>query len=215
MKNLFKAVFSKKDEIETRELNHPRDLQTGDIIKFQYLPQNDLSNRQFEVSNINTYDFEDRNLTEFTLTGDNKDAIYLIINETDDEPFLSLSKKIQRPDVEKLFDLDEFSELFDNEDHSLLNRLEEPKNLENWTAKQYRQEIFAEGGYFHKGDYRNKPVPVDENSGDDFEYYLAIDDNRKHVVEAEVYDDGETDVIITLRLPLSSIEEMWASASKT
>ena len=214
MKNLFKAVFSKNNETVARELNHPRDLQTGDIIKFQYLPQSDLSNKQFEISNINTYDFEDRNLTEFTLTGDNKDAIYLIVNETDDEPFLSLSKKIQRPDVEKLFDLDEFSELFDNEDHSLLNRLNEPENLENWTANQYRQEIFAEGGYFHKGDYRNKIIPEDENSGDDFEYYLAIDDSRKHVVEAEVYDDGETDVIITLRLPLTSIEEMWASASK-
>jgi len=215
MKNLLKAVFSKKDEVDSRTLNHPRDLNTGDIIKFQYLPQIDLSNKQFEISNINTYDFEDRNLTEFTLSGDNKDPIYLIINETDDEPFLSLSRKIQRPDVEKLFDLDEFSELFDNENHSLLNRLSEPENLENWTSNQYRQEIFAEGGYFHKGDYRNKNIPEDESAGDDFEYYLAIDDTRKYTVEAEVYDDGETDVIITLRLPLTSIEEMWASASQT
>lgn len=214
MKNLFKAVFSKKEETELRDLSHPRDLQTGDIIKFQYLPQSDLSNKQFEISNINTYDFEDRNLTEFTLKGDNKDGIYLIVDETGDEPFLSLSKKIQRPVVEQLFDLDEFSELFDNEDHSVLNRLNVPDNLENWTTKQYRQEIFAEGGYFHKGDFRNKSVPEDENAGDDFEYYLAIDDTRKYTIEAEVYDDGETDVIVTIRLPLTSIEEMWASASK-
>jgi len=212
MKNLFKAVFSKTDKTETRVLNHPRDLNTGDIIKFQYLPQSDLSNSQFEVSNVNTYDFEDRKLTEFSLKGGTKANIHLIVDETGDDPFLSVSKKLQRPDVEQLFDLDEFAELFDSEDHSILNRLKEPENLAGWTTKQYRQEIYAEGGYYHKGDYRNKNVPEAENEGDDFEYYLAISDDRKYVIEAEVYDGGETDIIITLRLPLDCIEEMWPNA---
>lgn len=210
MKNLFKAVFS-KDKTVTRVLDHPRDLDMGDIIKFQFLAQSDISNKQFEISAVNTYDFEDRKLTEYTLTGDTKDAIYLIVDETGDESFLSLSKKIQRPDVEKLFDMDQFSELFDNEDHSILNRQNEPDYLSGWTTTQYRQEIFAEGGYYHKGDYRNKTIPEEESAGDEFEYYLAIGDNRKFTVEAEVYDDGETDIILTVRLPITNIEEMWPS----
>jgi hypothetical protein len=209
MKKLFKAIFSKDDNTEIRNLTHPRDLTIGDIIKFQYLPQAELSNRQFEVSTINTYDFEDRALTEFVLKSHNKNSIYLIVDETGDEPFLAISKKIQRTDVEQLFDLDEFSEIFDNEDHTVLNRLNEPEGLQNWTAKKYRQEIYAEGGYFHKGDFRNKTIPEDENAGDNFEYYLAIDDSREFVIEAEVYDDGETDVILTLRRPISDIDEMW------
>ena len=213
MKNLFKAVFT-KDKTVTRILEHPRDLDTGDIIKFQYLQQSDLSNKQFEISAVNTYDFEDRKLTEFTLTGDIKSAIYLIIDETGDEPFLSLSKKIKRPIVEALFNMDEFGELFDNEDHSILNRQSEPEDLTGWTTDKYRQEIFAEGGYYHKGDYRNKSVPEEESAGDEFEYYLAIGDNRKFTVEAEVYDDGETDIILTVRLPITNIEEMWPSEKK-
>ena len=77
-----------KDKTITRTLDHPRDLELGDIIKFQYLSQNDLSNQQFEITSENTYDFEDRKLTEFTLKGDVKDTIHLIVDETGDEPFL-------------------------------------------------------------------------------------------------------------------------------
>jgi len=211
MKNLFKAVFS-KDKTETRTLAHPRDLDVGDIIKFQYLPQSEISNQQFEIGGINTYDFEDRKLTEFALKGNDEEAMFLIIDEIGDEPFLSISRKIQRADVEKLFDLDEFAELFDNEDHSIFNRLNEPASLQGWTASQYRQEIFAEGGYYHKGDYRNKAVPENEDAGDEFEYYLAIDDSRTFTLESEVYDGGETDVIITIRRPITDIEEMWPKA---
>lgn len=212
MKNLFKTVFSKEKKTEPRTLTHPRDLSTGDIIKFQYLPQPELSNLQFEIDSINTYDFEDRKLTEFSLKGDGQEKIYLTVDETGDDPFLSISRKIPRSDVEKLFDLDEFAEIFDNEDNSLLNRLEELDSLENWTAKQYCQEIYAEGGYFHKADYRGKTVPNDEAAGDEFEYYLAIDDSRTFVIEAEVYEGGETDIIVTIRRPITDIEEMWPRA---
>lgn len=213
MKNLFKSVFSKEDNNEARVLAHPRDLQEGDIIKFQYLPQSEISNKSFEVSAISTYDFEDRNLTEFALKGDVESAIFMIVDENDDEAFLSISRKIARSDVEKLFDMDEFAELFDNEDHSLLNRLNEPGHLQNWTATQYRQEIYGEGGYYHKGDFRNKAIPENEDDGDEFEYYLAIDDKRQHTIEAEVYDGGETDIIITIRRPVTDIEDMWPSAT--
>jgi len=212
MKNLFKSVFSKEEKKEARQLHHPRDLDVGDILKFQYLPQSEISNQQFEVESVNTYDFEDRKLTEFALKGDVQGGIFLTVDETDDEAFLSIARKIPRADVEILFDLDTFSELFDNDEHTLLNRLNEPNNLENWTVKQYRQEIFAEGGYFHKGDYRQRAIPESEDSGDEFEYYLAIDDTRNYTIEAEVYDDGETEVIVTIRRPITDIEDMWPSA---
>ncbi|HFE37549.1 MAG TPA: hypothetical protein ENK06_03885 [Gammaproteobacteria bacterium] len=209
MKNLFKAIFSQDDKPETRRLTHPRELTTGDIIKFQYLPQNELSNKQFEISNINTYDFEDRKLTEFVLRGDTPEMIYLTVDETGDEAFLSVSRKISRADVEQLFDLDEFAELFDSEDHTQLNRQNEPEHLKSWTTAHYQQEIYAEVGYFHKGDFRASGVPEDEDAGDEFEYYLAIDSTRTFVIEAEVYDGGETDVIVTIRRPITDIEEMW------
>ncbi len=213
MKKLFKSMFSKEEKNNVRQLDHPKNLKMGDIIKFQYLPQQEISNKSFEISAINTYDFEDRKLTEFAFKGDTDVSIFLIVDETGDEPFLSLSRKIARSDVEQLFDLDEFSELFDNEDHSLINRLNEPQSLQGWTAPQYRQEIYAEGGYFHKDDFRDKIVPDNEDAGDEFEYYLAIDDTRQFTIEAEVYDGGETDIIVTIRRPISDIEEMWPSTA--
>lgn len=204
----FVKSFFNNEKKELRTLEHPRDLNTGDIIKFDFMPQSDLSNKQFQVSDVNTYDFEDRKLTEFTLKGDAAGQIYLTVDETGDEPFLSFSKKINRNIVEQLFDMDEFASIFDTEAPTTLNRIAETSDLENWMTDRYLQEIYAEGGYYHKGDYRNKAIPENESDGDDFEYYLLIGNKRQFVVEAEVYDGGETDVIISIRRPLTDIEEM-------
>jgi len=204
----FVKSFFNNEKKALRNIDHPRDLIKGDIIKFDFMPQPDLSNSQFEVSDINTYDFEDRKLTEFTLKGDNKKPVYMTVDETGDEPFLAFSKKINRNIVEETFDMDEFASIFDSEAPTTLHRIAEPANLENWTTEKYLQEVFAEGGYYHKGDYRNKDVPDSENDGDSFDYYMLIGNKRQFVIEAEVYDGGETDVIITIRRPLTDIEEI-------
>lgn len=204
----FVKSFFNNDKKELRTLKHPRDLITGDIIKFDFMPQADLSNNQFQVTGVNTYDFEDRKLTEFTLKGDAKELVYLTVDETGDEPFLSFSKKINRNIVEEIFNMDEFAAIFDSEEPASLHRIAEPSHLENWTTDEYLQEVYAEGGYYHKGDYRNKAIPNEESDGDDFEYYMLIGNKRQFAIEAEVYDGGETDIIVTIRRPLTDIDEM-------
>ncbi|MDH3325739.1 MAG: hypothetical protein OEM38_03370 [Gammaproteobacteria bacterium] len=209
MKGLFKSFFNNDEKKETRILDHPRDLNKGDIVKFHLMPQPELSNKEFQVTDVNTYDFEDRKLTELTLKGGSQASVYLTVDETDDEPFLSFSRKINRNIVEQIFSMDEFANIFDTEEPATLNRISEPEDLQNWTTDKYLQEIYAEGGYFHKGDYRKNPVPNNENEGDDFEYYMLIGNKRQFMIEAEVYDGGETDIIISIRRPLSDIEEMF------
>jgi len=211
MTGLFKSFFNNDDKKEKRVLEHPRDLNKGDIIKFDFMPQADLSNNQFEVTGVNTYDFEDRKLTEFTLKGETGALVFLTVDETDDEPFLSFSRKINRNIVEQMFDMDEFSSIFDSEERTTLHLASIPADLENWTTNEYLQEIYAEGGYYHKGDYRNTPLPGEEGTGDDFEYYLLIGNKRRFVIEAEVYDGGETDIIVSIRRPLTDIEAMYAA----
>ena len=213
MKKWINTIFGSNKEDDVRKLEQPGDLQIGDIIKFRYLPQPELSNQEFQVKTINTYDFEDRNLTEFVLQGTYPENLYMTVDDTDDEPFLAISRKINRDVVEKIFDLDQFALLFDDESHNQLSPQATPDELKSWVAHSYIQEIFAEGGYFLKGDYRNRTIPQDSSSGEFFEYYLAIDDSRQWVVEAEVYDEGETDVLLTIRRPLSDIDEMWPSAN--
>jgi len=203
----FKSFFEPKKEV--RVLNHARDLQIGDILKFRFTPQAELSNKRFQVSQINTYDYEDRKLTEFHLEDDGDEPIFITIDETDDVPFIAITRKIQRGVVDVLFDLEEFANVFDDEGHTQLHRKAEPEQLSNWTAEKYTQEIYAETGYFHKGDYRNQAVPESESEGESFENYLLIDDTRQFVIEAEVYDGGETEVLVSIRRPLTDIEEMW------
>jgi len=65
-------VFSKKDAPSRPLLEHPKDLQLGDLIKFRFLPQQDISNQRFEITEINTYDFKQQAYTVFTLQGLNK-----------------------------------------------------------------------------------------------------------------------------------------------
>ncbi|MDX1810724.1 MAG: hypothetical protein R3240_02155 [Gammaproteobacteria bacterium] len=213
MKSWFKSLFDSDSDNKVRQLSHPRDLQIGDIIKFRLLPQCMINNARFEVSSINTYDFEDRKLTEFVLQGNGAEACYLTVDETGDEPFLAISQKVSRDMVEQIFDLDEFALLFDDESHNKINRQREPEALQGWTADFYIQEIFCERGYFFKGDYRERSLPQSESEGESFDYYLAIDNSRQFVVEAEVYDGGETDVLITVRRSLDSIEEMWPASN--
>ncbi len=213
MKTWISSIFGGDDSANSvRKLTHPRDLQPGDIIKFRYLPQAEISNKQFELVEVNTYDFKDRNLTEFVLQGDMPENIYLTVDETGDVPHLAICQKINRDLVEQLFDIDEFALLFDDESNNIIHRQKELPQLEGWTAPSYQQEIFSERGYFYKGDYRHKMTPQDEEQDEDFDYYLAIDDSRQYVIEAEVYSGGETDVLITVWRPLTDIEEMWPGA---
>lgn len=215
MARMWKSIFGGKGADKSaspRVLDHPRDLQQGDIIKFKFMPQADLSNKQFQVIGINTYDFEDRHQTEFTLSGEAGDDIHMIVDESDDAPVLTFSIKVDRSLVGRIFDIDEFAGIFDGDGHAVLKcHLDQnvPDPLSGWMAKLYRQEVQAEDGYYHKGDYRGRSLPEGEEEGDSLEYYRLVSDDREYLVEAEVYEGGETDVLITIRRPLSDIEEMW------
>jgi len=213
--SFWKNIFSTQnnDESSVRELTHPKDLQTGDIIKFKYLPQSILSNQQFQISSIGTYDFEDRHLTEFKLSGNTDETLFMMVDDSGDETILTISIKINRNMTEEMFDLDQFALVFDGDGHTTLTRKQEPQAYQGWTAPSYRQEICAEAGYYYKKDYRNMPLPQYQGAGDPLEYYRLISDDRQFAIEAEVYEGGETDVLMTLRRPLSDIDEMWPSAS--
>ena len=195
-----------------RSLTHPSQLQQGDVINFNdsfALPEQ-VRGRSFEVSEVNGYEFEDEIVTEFLLQGESSTPLFLSVVD-DDEDYLNLSVKILRADVEKLFDLDNFADVFDGDGHTVLNRIGEPDHLSRWTAPVYRQEEMAERGYYLRGDRRK--TTTRHEGGEVFDYYLLVSDDREYSVEAEVYDGGETDVALSLRRPLSDITEMWPAGN--
>lgn len=207
-----KGLFSKKAPAP-RQLSHPNHLQLGDMITLDdsfALPEQ-LRGQQLRVEAVNTYEFERRQSTEWVLKGHGSETLFLSLDE-DDETHLCFALKITRSQVEQIVDLDQFSDIFEEDVQASLNILPTaPESLNAWLGSQYHQINFAQFGYFHRQDYRGMTPPQDEdtNSGEPFELYQLLDDEERYGIEVEVYEGGETDVMLTLYRPLSDIREYW------
>jgi len=211
-----KGLFSKKEEAPKRELNHPSHLQIGDMISiddsFALPPQ--LRGQQLRVESINTYEYQRSQQTEWVLKGHSSDTIYLSLEEGD-ETHLAFSIKINRTIVEQMFSLDQFGDIFEEDEQAMLTTQTLSPDLAGqyaqWLGKDYHQINFAQFGYFHRQDYRGTKPPQDEDgaTGDEFESYHLLDDEEKYAVDIEVYGDGDTDVMLTLYRPPSDIRDYW------
>lgn len=211
----FNSIFGKKAE-PTRELTHPSQLNIGDMISLDdsfALPAQ-LRGQQLRVEAVHTYEYERSQQSEWQLKGFGAETIYLSI-EQDDETHLAFSLKISRRDVEALFDLDAFGQLFEEPGKAELTVQEIPaelsSRLEQWLGKQYHQVSFADFGYFHREDYRGQKPPQDADgaTGEPFECYQLLDEDESRAVDVEVYEGGDTDVVLTIYRPLSDIREYW------
>jgi len=198
-----------------RKLESPKDLAVGDIITFKLYAPPALCAKPFEVSEVNTYDFEDGNKAEMLLKAADGTIVFLSYETDDGKELLCLSQKINRSEVEALFDLDEFGAILDNEQGAVSLNLrfaeadlpDHLQHFQGFLGSTYHRESFSERGYFHKGDFRVTGIP-DFAEGDELDYYSAVSPDEKHEVEIEVWDD-DTDVSITLLTDVSLVEEMW------
>ncbi len=208
--NFIKKMFGEKKV--QRQLNSPKDLTTDDIIVLTdsfALPEN-LRQQQYQVSKVNTYEFEHKTQLEWMLIGTDDTELYLSL-EDDDKPYLKFSLKINRSDVEKLFDLDDFSIVFEEDQPAFLNKKQDSALTSGWTSEQYQQHGFAQVGYFHKKDHRQEALSEfnGKEAGEPFELYTLYDQNEDRGIDIEVWDDGDTDIFLTLFRPLSDITDMY------
>nr|VFJ44341.1 MAG: hypothetical protein BECKFW1821A_GA0114235_100657 [Candidatus Kentron sp. FW] len=209
LKNLFRT--DRKDTGDTRVLDHPRDLQVGDIVKFGFTSQQGLGNQSMRVEGIDTCDLggEQHKKILFTLQGADARMRLAIVDQGRGER-LEIGAAVFPEDVEQIFDMDAFIDLLDPETgvHHVLERIGEPPHLAGWVGPVYRQEA-GHNAYYHVGDYRSRPLPDLEEEGDAFSYYLLVSDDRGFGVEVRVYDGGRTEVTLLVYLALSKIEELW------
>ncbi|WP_108945497.1 hypothetical protein [Shewanella halifaxensis] len=211
------SLFGKK-EAPKRQLDHPSKLNKGDMISlddsFALPPQ--LRGQQLRVEAVNTYEYQRKQQTEWVLKGHGNDTIFLSLDE-DDETYLGLSIKLNRGLVEALFDLDQFSEIFEESGKAQLttNTLTaDIQDYEQWLSPHYHQVSAADFGYFHRQDYRGQRPPQDADgaTGDAFEAYQLLDDDEDKAIDVEVYEGGDTDVMLTIYRPLSDIRDYWPGA---
>jgi hypothetical protein len=211
--SFIKGIFKgrKKDTTAPRSLDHPRDLQSGDIVKLGFAAQEGIGNRSFTVETIATCDLggEGRKKTVFTIESAGERFRAAVVRDGVDE-WLEIARQVLPDDVQQVFDVEDFINLLDPDTgvNHVLERTSELAFLAGWTAPVYRQEA-GHNAYYYSGDYRDCELPHDADEGEAFSYYLLVSDDRKFALEVQVYDGGRTEVYLIVYLPVSKIEELW------
>ncbi|MCL1141126.1 hypothetical protein [Shewanella gaetbuli] len=212
------GLFGKK-EAPKRQLDHPTKLLKGDMLTLDdsfALPAQ-LRGQQLKVEAIHTYEYQRSQQCEFMLRGHGANPIFMSFI-VEDESYLSFSIKVNRAVVEQLFDLDAFAEIFEEPGQANLTpqtlSTELAEEFGQWLAQDYHQVEFAGFGYFHREDYRNLTPPQDENGqrGEAFESYSLVNNDDTHALDIEVYEGGDTEVMLTLYRPLTDIRDYWPAS---
>ena len=212
--SFFKKIFN-KNKPEQRKLTQVNELLVGDIIVLTdsfALPET-LRNQQLEVTAVNSYEYEHSTQSEWTLQGSNDLLLFLSL-EIDDSTELKFALKIQPEDVESLFDLDRFAEIFDAPGQAFLERKTDNDFTANWTSEQYQQSTFAKVGFFHRKDHRSEAISEYEgkDAGEQFELYTLYNEDQSKGIDIEVWQDGDTDVFLTIFRPLTDIIDMYSAS---
>lgn len=191
-----------------RKLSHPRDLRTGDIIKFGYVEQPDLSNTEFEVAQINTYIYGDLCYPELVLKDRSGNLLYMMVEEEDGEEYLELSKKISKAQIEGLFGPWDIATITQKGTGTKVNISAKPDGFKEWLVDSYVEVDDNVRGAFVKGDARYLSAE-DINRQEKFTSHVLEDSTEDYAIEIEIYSTGETEVCATIYHDIDEIEDMW------
>ncbi len=205
------SLFSSKKNDVLRQPKHPNDLKIGDAFVFSdsfALPEL-LRGQNFSLAKINTYQYERSEQLEFVLQGQSQQQVYMSV-EQDDEEYLNISIKLNREMVGTVFDLDQFADIFEQESSTQLNKQSEPSELSSWLADTYIQHTYAQRGFFYAKDFRPaKPPRHEDDSSQVFDAFALSSADEKFSIDIEVWEDGDTDVAVTIHRPLSDIVDYY------
>jgi len=212
--SFLKKIFSKTEQ-KQRKLTQVNQLLMGDIIVLTdsfALPEV-LRGQQLQVTAINCYEYENSTQSEWTLQGSNELLIFLSL-DVDDVTELKFSLKIEHEDVDSLFDLDSFSEIFDEPGQAFLDRKTDNDRTTSWSSEQYQQSVFAKVGYFHRKDHRSENLNAYEgkDAGEQLELYSLYNEKQSKGIDIEVWQEGDTDVFLCLFRPLTDIIDMYPAS---
>tara|TARA_R110001583_G_scaffold7720_9_gene37930 strand:+ start:17247 stop:17891 length:645 start_codon:yes stop_codon:yes gene_type:complete len=210
--SFFKSLFAKKQAVPTRTLNHASELQLNDIFTFGdsfALPQA-MRKMQLQVTDINTLEFKHEHYAQVIGQGSGSQLVYLSFPDNP-QKLVKLSLLLTRDDVEALFNMDDFAEIFEEPGHARLKPLTSNHSYADMITDEYIQQNFMTTGYFHKQDYRGATPPQhnEDNHGQEFEYYSLQGGQETRLVEIFIFETGETDVYLSFLRPANEIAELW------
>ncbi len=211
--SFFKNLFGSGDgKPKARRLSHPRDLRAGDIIKFRYINQSDVSGKEFEVSQINTYIYGDLCYPELILKDRSGNIIYLMVEEEDGEEYLALSKKVGKGNVSDVLSQEQLDEITQRGTGTKVTVANKPEGFDEWLVSDYKEVEDGVKGAFIKGDARYLSN-AEINQQEKFSSHTLVDKSDEYAIEIELYNTGEVELSATVYLEINEIEEMWPGSA--
>jgi len=204
-RKLFGINSGKKKEL--RSLTHPRDMVKGDLLKFKYLDIDDLSNKTFEVSQVNTYMYGNLFYPEFILKDDATNIIYMMLEEDDGEICVALSRKIRKSQISDIISPDDINAIKSKPVGLVVHVPSYPDALDDWLVNTYKKVDDNIKGVFIHGDHRDQEG--NNNKRECFISHILEDGDGEHALELEIYSTGEVELSVTVYCDLNDIDEMW------
>ncbi|MEO5368248.1 MAG: hypothetical protein H7831_18215 [Magnetococcus sp. WYHC-3] len=206
IKRLFRpAPLAQPAAVRVRTLEHPRHLVKGDALVLADLPHIELPGRRFDVTSVNTYVLAGQPCPELNLRAEHNEVARLKpapFPPPRDAVSFDFSRRLRRREVMALFDLEDFSRLFEDKVHPFILPARPPSTETPlpWLSREYHLEVDALKAIFHHGDYRGHLLPTPEQ-GEGLDFYRLTGQDHATFLEIEVFDNGDTEVFIGLRLP--------------
>lgn len=208
---MFSKLF-KRSTTPVKSLEHPKDLQKGDMLQLvdSFALPPELKGQTLHVIDINTYQHEYQNDTELVLKGDSGTSLFLTIDTEDGEEWATFNLKIQRNQVEQLFDMDQFADIFDSDQLTELTRINTIEQFNRWTTEHYIQNAQPSTAYFYNQDFRGQSISkYVEDGGEPCECISLSDANDNFAINIEIWENGETDVFLAISRPLTDIVDLF------
>lgn len=206
------SLFKKQPAAPTRLLTEPKQLMLGDIFCFgdSFALPEAMRKQQLQVDDISTIEFKHEHYVKLVGQGASDQLVYISFPKNP-KNLINCSLLLSRDDVENLFDLDDFSEIFEAPGKARLTPLSVQHNYGDMLAEEYIQQDFSTSGYLHNVDYRGLTPPQfsDQEHGREFEYYSLEGNKGLRLIEIFIFENGDTDVYLSSLRPAGDIAELW------
>lgn len=207
-----KSLFNKKPAVPTRVLSEPNQLLNGDIFCFgdSFALPEAMRKQQLQVNDIITIEFSHEHYIQLISQGTSEKLVYVSFPKNP-KNLIKCSLLLSRAEVETLFNLDDFSEIFEAPGKARLTPLTEQHSYGDMLATEYIQQDFETSGYIHQADYRDSKPPefTDQEHGREFQYFSLEGNKGLRLIEIFIFENGDTDVYLSSLRPASDIAELW------
>jgi len=207
-----KSIFGGGDKSPpVQKIESPSDLKLGDIVKMEFADQAAISAQTLKVVEQYFYDISAvESCKSVSIMEGGEQRIYMSTSEVNAELPLEVAIAILPDTVDKIFNLKQFTPIFDepdNTDHRL-NLKSKIDEVQGFVGQSYYQERTNEA-YRSTKDCRKSSL--NDSDWTAFDYKLLVSDDRRHAIRIEVFDGGRTDVYLIAYLALHKVEDYWSA----